>query len=99
MTQLLTFDGQPLTIEDVGALSRRQRQARLSTTPAFLGRIEAGAAHVARTLREHGVIYGVTTGYGDSVTTPVPPELVPELGHRLFTYHGVGLGPAFGLEE
>lgn len=99
MTQLLSFDGQPITIEDVSALSRREKQARLSAAPQFLGRIEAGAAHVARTLNEHGVIYGVTTGYGDSVTTPVPPELVPELGHRLFTYHGVGLGPAFGIEE
>lgn len=99
MTQLLTFDGQPLHIEDVAALSRREKQGRLSGDSHFLSRIEAGAAHVARTLAERGVIYGVTTGYGDSVTTPVPPELVPELGHRLFTYHGVGLGPAFGLEE
>ncbi len=99
MTQLLTFDGQPLRIEDVAALSRREKQGRLSGDSTFLARIEAGAAHVARTLAEHGVIYGVTTGYGDSVTTPVPPELVPELGHRLFTYHGVGLGPSFGMEE
>jgi histidine ammonia-lyase len=99
MTQLLTFDGHRLTIEDVTALSRREKNGRLSGDSTFLARIEAGAAHVARTLEESGVIYGVTTGYGDSVTTPVPPELVPELGHRLFTYHGVGLGPAFGIEE
>jgi histidine ammonia-lyase len=75
MTQLLTFDGQPLTIEDVSALSRREKNARLSSDAQFLSRIEAGAGHVSRTLSEHGVIYGVTTGYGDSVTTPVPPEL------------------------
>ncbi len=99
MTQLLTFDGHPLHIEDVTAISRRELNARLSGDSTFLARIEAGAAHVARTLAEQGVIYGVTTGYGDSVTTPVPPELVPELGHRLFTYHGVGLGPPFGIEE
>ncbi|MDP2271779.1 MAG: aromatic amino acid ammonia-lyase [Archangium sp.] len=99
MAQLLTFDGHPLHIEDVTAISRRELNARLSGDSTFLARIEAGAAHVARTLAEQGVIYGVTTGYGDSVTTPVPPELVPELGHRLFTYHGVGLGPPFGIEE
>lgn len=99
MTQLLTFDGQPLHIEDVTALSRREKRAQLSGDARFLSRIDAGAMHVARTLEERGVIYGVTTGYGDSVTTPVPPELVPELGHLLFTYHGVGLGPAFGIEE
>lgn len=99
MTQLITFDGHPLTLEDVTALSRREAQGQLSTDAPFLARIEAGAAHVARTLAEKGVIYGVTTGYGDSVTVPVPPELVPELGHHLFTYHGVGLGPAFSPIE
>jgi histidine ammonia-lyase len=99
MMQHLTFDGHPLRIEDVTALARRELTGRLSTEDKFLTRIAAGAAHVARTLAEHGVIYGVTTGYGDSVTVPVAPELVPELGHHLFTYHGVGLGPAFNAEE
>ncbi|MFZ5442805.1 MAG: HAL/PAL/TAL family ammonia-lyase [Myxococcota bacterium] len=99
MTQLITFDGSPLAIEDVAALARREAQGRLSGDERFLARIEAGAAHVARTLAEKGVIYGVTTGYGDSVTVPVPPELVPELGHHLFTYHGVGLGEIFSPEE
>ncbi len=99
MAQLLFFDGHPLHIEDVTAISRRELNARLSGDSTFLARIEAGAAHVERTLAEQGVIYGVTTGYGDSVTTPVPPELVAELGHRLMTYHGVGLGPPFGIEE
>ena len=99
MARLITFDGHPLQLEDVTALSRHEATSRLSGDERFLARIEAGAAHVARTLAEQGVIYGVTTGYGDSVTRPVPAELVPELGHHLFTYHGVGLGPAFGLEE
>ena len=99
MTQLITFDGQRLKLEDVTALSRQEAKGQLSTDARFLARIEAGAAHVARTLAEKGVIYGVTTGYGDSVTTPVPADLVPELGHHLFTYHGVGLGPAFSPVE
>ncbi len=99
MTQLITFDGQPLNIEQVTALSRRAAQGRLSHDSTFLARIEAGAAHVARTLAQQGVIYGVTTGYGDSVTVPVPPELVPELPRHLYTYHGVGLGPVFNAVE
>jgi histidine ammonia-lyase len=41
------------------------------------------------------VIYGVTTGYGDSCTVTVPPALVAELPHHLFTYHGCGLGEPF----
>jgi histidine ammonia-lyase len=38
------------------------------------------------------VIYGVTTGYGDSCTVNIPPALVAELPHHLYTYHGCGLG-------
>lgn len=99
MTQLISFDGQPLTIEHVAALSRRSAEGRLSHDSTFLARIEAGSAHVARTLAQQGVIYGVTTGYGDSVTVPVPMELVPELPQHLYTYHGVGLGPVFNPVE
>lgn len=94
----VTFEGQRLTIEDVCALAHRRAEARLSPDATFRARLQRGADFVARILAERGVIYGVTTGYGDSVTVPVPLELVPELGHRLFTYHGVGLGPAFGPE-
>jgi histidine ammonia-lyase len=99
MTNPILFDGRPLQLEAVTALARREAVAELSSDPVFAARIEAGAAHVDRILAEQGVIYGVTTGYGDSVTVPVPAELVPELGHHLFTYHGVGLGPAFSAEE
>lgn len=95
MAQLLSFDGHRLSIEDVTAVSRREVDPRLSNDERFLARIHAGAAQVARLLREKGVIYGVTTGYGDSVTRPVDPSLVDELPQHLYTYHGVGLGPAF----
>ncbi len=98
-TSIITFDGEPLKIEQVAVLSRRQALGRLSHDSSFLSRIGAGSAHVAKTLEQKGVIYGVTTGYGDSVTVGVPPELVPELPRHLYTYHGVGLGPIFTAEE
>lgn len=99
MTQQISFDGHRLSVEDVTALARREATGALSTDERFRKRIEAGANHVTRTLAEKGVIYGVTTGYGDSVTVPVPAELVPELGHHLFTYHGVGLGQIFDATQ
>jgi histidine ammonia-lyase len=99
MQRLVNFDGRPLRVEDVTSLARREAVAQLSAAPDFGQRIEAGAAQVERILAEQGVIYGVTTGFGDSVTVVVPPELWPELGERLFTYHGAGLGPPFGPEE
>jgi histidine ammonia-lyase len=88
----VVFDGRQLCIEDIADLAHRRRSALLSNDPKFRARIQAGADFVAQLLAEDGVIYGVTTGYGDSCTVVVPPHLVPELPHRLYTYHGIGAG-------
>jgi len=88
----VTFDGSRLAIEDVCRLASREAGAELSADPAFRARIRRGADFLERLLREDGVVYGVTTGYGDSCTVAIPPELVAELPHHLFAYHGVGLG-------
>ncbi|WP_244224321.1 HAL/PAL/TAL family ammonia-lyase [Corallococcus sicarius] len=95
----MRFDGGRLTLEDVGALARRERPAELGIAPAFRQRIAKGAAFLDRLLAEDGVIYGVTTGYGDSVTVSIPPALVAELPHHLYTYHGIGAGRFLTPEE
>ncbi|MFT4174613.1 MAG: aromatic amino acid ammonia-lyase [Rhodocyclaceae bacterium] len=88
----VVFDGSALTIEDVAALAHGRAQARLSDAEPFVTRIDKGAAFIDRLLAEDGVVYGVTTGYGDSVTTTIPPALVAQLPHHLYTYHGIGAG-------
>ncbi|MCE9667099.1 aromatic amino acid ammonia-lyase [Myxococcus stipitatus] len=93
------FDGSRLSLEDVVALSRQERVAELGTSPDFRQRISRGAAFLDRLLAEEGHIYGVTTGYGDSVTVAVPPELIPELPHHLYAYHGIGAGRFLTPEE
>lgn len=93
------FDGSPLCIEDVVALARKTRSAQLSDAPAFRQHIARGADFLDRLLAEDGVIYGVTTGYGDSCTVTIPPELVAELPHHLYTYHGCGAGRFLSAEE
>ncbi|MCP3140988.1 HAL/PAL/TAL family ammonia-lyase [Pyxidicoccus xibeiensis] len=93
------FDGSRLTIEDVASLSRRERGAELGTSTDFRKRITRGAEFLDRLLAEDGVIYGVTTGYGDSCTVSIPPELIAELPHHLYTYHGCGAGRFLSPEE
>jgi len=88
----VVFDGSRLTIEDIQAIASQARAARLSADPKFRDAVQAGADFVDRLLAEDGVIYGVTTGYGDSCTVTVPPELIHELPQRLYTYHGCGAG-------
>jgi histidine ammonia-lyase len=81
-----------LTIEDVCAVAREGLPVELDRDPAYRQQIEAGTAFLDRMLKEEGVIYGVTTGYGDSCTNAVPGHLVEELPLQLSRFHGCGLG-------
>jgi histidine ammonia-lyase len=91
----IRFDRDRLQIEDIVDIAHRSADATLSDAPEFRAAIARGADFLDRLLREDGTIYGVTTGYGDSCTVTVPPDLVAELPHHLYTYHGCGLGDYF----
>jgi histidine ammonia-lyase len=93
------FNASPLRIEDIVALARRTAPAQLSREPGFTARITQGADFLDRLLREDGVVYGVTTGYGDSCTVTIASELVAELPQHLYTYHGCGMGRNLSPEE
>ena len=87
-----------LTIEDVLDVAHRVAPVRLCRSPEYLERIRAGTAFLDRLLEDDGVVYGVTTGYGDSCTVPVPRHLVDELPLHLSRFHGCGLGPSLSHE-
>ena len=72
------FDDIRLTIEDIVRVAGGAPDV-LSDDALFRARIARGADFLDRLLREEGVVYGVTTGYGDSCTVPVPAHLVEEL--------------------
>jgi histidine ammonia-lyase len=95
----VVFDRNRLRIEDITAIAAGRASVALSGDAAFRAAITRGADFLDRLLREDGVIYGVTTGYGDSCTTVVPPELIGELPHHLYTYHGCGLGDYFDAPQ
>jgi histidine ammonia-lyase len=93
------FDRERLTITDIVDLARAHARAELSPDPVFRAFIQRGADFIDRVLAEDGVIYGVTTGYGDSCTVVIPADLVDELPRQLYTFHGVGLGAFLTPEE
>ena len=95
----VVFDRQRLAIEDIADIAAGRARAALSDDPVYLALIARGADFLDRLLREDGVIYGVTTGYGDSCTVSVPAALAGELPHQLYTYHGCGLGAPFDLAQ
>ncbi|WP_137973452.1 histidine ammonia-lyase [Pseudomonas sp. F(2018)] len=88
----VTFGEQQLTIEQVVALSQRGARAQLQNDAAYREKIAKGARFLDTLLDKEGVIYGVTTGYGDSCVVAVPLHQVEALPKHLFTFHGCGLG-------
>jgi histidine ammonia-lyase len=96
---LVCFDSGWRTIEEIVAIAEKSAAASLSAAPEFRGLIARGADFLDRRLAEEGVIYGVTTGFGDSCTVAIEPELIAELPRHLYTFHGCGLGAHFTPSE
>ncbi|MCF0214857.1 MAG: aromatic amino acid lyase [Fibrobacteraceae bacterium] len=87
-----------LTIENVVAIAKQTANIVLNDTQEFADKIDAGAKFLDEALAEHGGIYGVTTGYGDSCTQTVKPENYYDLPVNLTRFHGCGLGEYFDPE-
>jgi histidine ammonia-lyase len=88
-----------LTIEDIGDIADRACEVRLSERADVLGRIGRSAAMVEAAIEGGRVIYGVTTGYGDSCETEISPGLIAELPLHLARYHGCGTGRTLSAKE
>jgi len=75
------------------------RAVALSEDAAFRGRVRASCAFLEDLLERGEEVYGVNTGYGDSCTVAIPPDLLRDLPVNLTRYHGCGLGPFLEPEE
>lgn len=93
--QTVIVDGNRLTIEDICHIAKQVKTLQISDAAVFRDRINQGAEFVNTLLREQGFVYGITTGYGDSCTVPIPLEYVADLSRHLYTFHGCGLGAHF----
>ncbi|MCJ8272295.1 MAG: aromatic amino acid ammonia-lyase, partial [Psychrosphaera sp.] len=91
----ITFGDGRLTIEDIVAIANNQASVTVTNDEQFVEKIDAGLRFLDQLLAEDGVIYGVTTGYGDSCTVDIPLSLVDELPLHLTRFHGCGLGDNF----
>lgn len=96
---MISIGIEELTIEDVLSIATKTKQMSLSQQQEFRQKIDAGANFLERLLVEDGVIYGVTTGYGDSCSVSIPLDKVNELPLNLTRFHGCGLGEMFTHEQ
>jgi len=97
--QVAIFGLNRLSIEDIVNISKEDVLVELTNDEHFSKKINSALEFLDTLLKEDGVIYGVTTGYGDSVTVNIPLELVKELPLHLTRFHGCGLGQAFNRIE
>lgn len=99
MTRTVICGKQALSIDDVVDIAHQRANIALSDDADFLESIRLGPEFLDRLLAEEGVIYGVTTGYGDSCTVDIPLDLVDELPLHLTRFHGCGMGEVFSPEQ
>lgn len=95
--QALVVGESTLTIEDVISVAQHGRKVSLPTSESWRSLIQRGADFLDQLLAEEGVIYGVTTGYGDSCLVEIPAHQVHELPLHLSRFHGCGLGKNLDL--
>lgn len=88
---IVHFGHRALSLEDVVAVAKGAK-AKLKESHDYQAYIQKGANFIDSLLNEEGVVYGVTTGYGDSCTVTVGLDLVHELPLHLTRFHGCGLG-------
>ncbi len=91
--------GHRLTIDELDLIAQKKLTLRLSPNEKFRAHINAGAAYLSEMLRKEGYIYGVTTGYGDNCSRPVPLDLVDELPLHLTRFHGCGMGALLSITQ
>ncbi|PKG55493.1 histidine ammonia-lyase [Shewanella sp. GutDb-MelDb] len=96
--QTVEFGYRSLSLEDVVAISKGAT-AQLKQTEEYRAYIQKGALFIDSLLKEEGVVYGVTTGYGDSCTVTVGLDLVHELPLHLTRFHGCGLGDILSVAQ
>lgn len=99
LTNEITFGATQLTIEDIVTISNGEANVNLSNKEEFTNKIDSAVTFLDNLLKEDGVIYGVTTGYGDSCTVEVPLDLAHELPLHLTRFHGCGMGAHFSKEQ
>lgn len=95
----IKFGEARVKIENIVDIAKKELNVELSQSVDFTHKIDSAIKFLDTLLQEDGVIYGVTTGYGDSVTVNVPLSLVPELPLHLTRFHGCGLGEMFSSFE
>ena len=81
----VTLDGEHLTIDDVLAVARDGESVRLARSATR--EMARSRAWVEQAVRDHAVVYGVTTGFGAFQSVSIRVERLRELQRNLILSH------------
>jgi histidine ammonia-lyase len=96
MAKRVLLDGDSLTIDRVTAVARAGVSAGLA--PSSRRRMQQSRAWVEKAVRDHAVVYGVTTGFGAFQNVSIHPDRIRELQRNLILSHCAGVGRPFAEE-
>jgi histidine ammonia-lyase len=90
---------QPMSVDDVVALSQGTAQVMLDESTSFREQIETSARRFADRLASGERVYGVSTGFGESCENAVNEQYFNDLAVNLVHFHGCGTGALLTDEE
>jgi histidine ammonia-lyase len=96
MSQRILLNGKALTIGQVVAVARDNLQVDLSALSRRA--MKQSREWVERAVREHAIVYGVTTGFGAFQNVFIRSDRLRELQRNLILSHCAGVGDPFPEE-
>lgn len=87
---MILLGDRPLTLAELEQVARGS--ATVTVGSESLARMKKSRAVIDGAVREHRVIYGVTTGFGELKDRHIPPDQVRELQVNLLRSHRAGVG-------
>ncbi|MDX8500477.1 histidine ammonia-lyase [Mesorhizobium sp. VK4C] len=94
--RVIVLDARPLSAADVAEIARRN--ARLVLGEEAVRRVRASRALIERLTQLGKPLYGVTTGLGACVDTPLAEADLVAFQHSVPLSHSMGAGPALPTE-
>jgi len=88
----VVIDGCQLTLQDIASVARGGAPAVLTTNATVRSRIDSSRRHLSELVEAGTPVYGVTTGFGDSVHRHIDSNNAALHQERLIAFLGNGTG-------
>jgi histidine ammonia-lyase len=96
---VLTIGSSKVRIAQIMAVAAGASRVSIDDSSDCRRKLEKSLAHLNRLIESGAAVYGVTTGFGASCETEVPPAMSSAMAANLVRFHGCGTGQILGEIE